>query len=219
MLYKFLRSKKGFTLTELMIVVTILGILTAVAIPLFSGLLRKQRQNDCENQRVVIEAVVKQAMAGLLDNGKKQPKINFEKLTLNQECCLYPGDGVTGNGDDTYVYKKCFILWNAHVDNVIDSEGTQHTIKQDPFTVSALRGGYRDTSITSYNEGCDAGYYLKKKYLEEDKVPLYIFLDNEEIPVCPFVENYNAQNEPEYFYYVFEDGTVLCSCPHCNEVD
>ena len=35
--YRFLSSKKGFTMMEILIVVIIMGILTGVAVPLFSG--------------------------------------------------------------------------------------------------------------------------------------------------------------------------------------
>ena len=214
MLYKFLRSKKGFTLVELMVVAAILSVLTAVSIPLVGSLLKQQRRNDCINQREVISATIKQAMYGMLDNGKRQPVIDFEKLQ-DDHYCAYPGDGVDGNADDAYVNKRCFILWSGKVDSVKDSQDITHTINQVAFTLGDLRGGYRTSSDMSYNEGCEAGYYLKKNALKDD--PFYEYLDNDEIPVCPFADEYT--DKPEYFYYIFEDGTVLCSCPECNETD
>ena len=44
-------NKKGFSLVELMIVVVIMGILVAVAIPLYSALTDKARTNVCRNNQ------------------------------------------------------------------------------------------------------------------------------------------------------------------------
>ncbi len=251
MLYKFLLSKKGFTLVELMVVATILGILTAVSIPVFSSIMHKQRLNDCKNQRTVFSATIEQIMSGMMDSGKKQPKIDFSQLQ-SDHYTQYPGDGVKGNLDDAYVGKNCFILWNEKVDTIKDSAGTTHAINQLPVTFGDVRGKHRSTisnwqeyandskSPYSYNDGCayDAKYaaehinekspktnpqavcFLKKTDLAADFLYEYLFLDEKgTLPVCPLVGEYTSKNEPEYFYYIFEDGTVLCSCPDCNTAE
>ncbi len=249
MLYKFFLSKKGFTLTEIMIVFTILSILTAVAVPIMGTLLHKQKINDCKNQREAISAVVIQTTSGMIDNGKKQPAILFNNLQ-SDHYTAYPGDGVNGNMDDAYVGQPCFILWSEKVDTVKDSADVPHTINQLPVSIGDIRGKHRDEiqstwtqypnygrTAYSYNDGCayDAEYaakhqeektprtnpaatcFLKKKALKN--TPLYNFMDNYEVPVCPFVDDYTSKDEPEYFYYIFADATVLCSCPDCNEAD
>ena len=48
MLGEFHRSQKGFTLIELMIVVTIIGILVALALPLFSRTITKSKQSEAK---------------------------------------------------------------------------------------------------------------------------------------------------------------------------
>ena len=45
---KFFRNQKGFTLVELMIVVVIVGILAAVAIPMYTGQIKKARASEAE---------------------------------------------------------------------------------------------------------------------------------------------------------------------------
>ncbi len=53
-MFKFLKTKKGFTLVELMIVVVIMAILVAVAVPIFSAVTKNAQKRTCAaNQREI----------------------------------------------------------------------------------------------------------------------------------------------------------------------
>ena len=52
------RSKNGFTLAELLIVVAIIAVLVAVSIPIFNGQLEKARRAvDMQNARIIKSAL------------------------------------------------------------------------------------------------------------------------------------------------------------------
>lgn len=76
MLSKFHRSQKGFTLIELMIVVVIIGILAALAIPRFMRATTKSKQSEAKN-------ILKQIYA--------------MERAYRQEYDAYWGDGTTAS--------------------------------------------------------------------------------------------------------------------------
>ncbi len=53
-MFRLIKSKKGFTLTELLIVIIILGIVMALAIPMGNSLLKTSQKNRCESAQLLI---------------------------------------------------------------------------------------------------------------------------------------------------------------------
>jgi prepilin-type N-terminal cleavage/methylation domain-containing protein len=222
-------SKKGFTLLELMTVVFILGVLVAVTVPAYTGIVNSKKKQDCENQRKIIETAVIQAMNGMMDNGRKQNKIYFNSIE-SQFIANYPT--TKGDGDNQYEGVTCLMLVGEYMcstdaERIANASPLPQGSSTAPFTLGALRGGYRDLNVyPDYKDGCDyANNYLKKKRLENE--PFYkleiltkdekgndifspVFF-NREIPVCPFADytnkdvNGNFITEDDYFYYIISD--------------
>ena len=63
-MFKFLKSKKGFTLVELMIVVVIMAILVAVAVPIYSAVTTNAKTKTCiANMREIVSQINNYAMS------------------------------------------------------------------------------------------------------------------------------------------------------------
>jgi prepilin-type N-terminal cleavage/methylation domain-containing protein len=65
---KMFRKDEGFTLVELMVVVLIIGILVAIAIPVFNAAQANARQRACFSNQRVIEGAVQQWLASQVGN-------------------------------------------------------------------------------------------------------------------------------------------------------
>ncbi len=199
----FLRDKKGFSLVELMVVVLVMSILVAVAVPTYQGISKSRRLDDCTMNRTMISAVVQEGMNGMFDSGKKQPKILMKRVPDRNKITI-PDDE---HFPEEYRGRECFVLVNKAT-TITVGEGSKEVY---PFTLGDLRGGYRGTIADKYDIGCELGFYLKKESLESSN--FYQYMANAEIPQCAFED----PNGKDYYYYIFDDGSVLCSCPECLE--
>jgi prepilin-type N-terminal cleavage/methylation domain-containing protein len=65
---RMFRKDEGFTLVELMVVVLIIGILIAIAIPVFQAAQATARQRACFSNQRIIEGAVQQWLANYPDS-------------------------------------------------------------------------------------------------------------------------------------------------------
>ena len=102
------RKEEGFTLVELMVVVLIIGILVAIAIPVFNAASGQARQRTCHSNMRTIEGAVDQYLAADPANTRGQcAGTNWVGLLVgansyikdNPQC---PGDAATNDTDYSY---------------------------------------------------------------------------------------------------------------------
>lgn len=107
---KKLNNKKGFTLMEMLIVVAIIAVLVAIAIPVFSGQVEKANQAaDAANIRAAYAEAVLNSMdndgtgTATTDSAMKSDK--WDKLTDTKEIGGVSVDQITKTKDKTMVVK------------------------------------------------------------------------------------------------------------------
>ena len=115
------KNNKGFTLAELLIVVAIIAVLVAIAIPVFTTQLEKSRETtDMANIRAAYAAGTTLAMTDKDADGTWYYNPN-EDGSLNSSTGTKLGQGTSTNGKaDTSA-----LPGNAQYDNSTDARGKQ----------------------------------------------------------------------------------------------
>lgn len=115
-MFRFIKTKKGFSLVELMIVVVIMAILVAVAVPIFNSVTGDAREKTClDNQRQISSAVSRIfSMSGITGVNGKKAVINFyvneDGDAVMEEVGSDTLSNLMGGSDEVTLdtIKKCF---------------------------------------------------------------------------------------------------------------
>lgn len=112
-------KKNGFTMIEIIVVVVILGLLTAIAIPVYSNVVESSNQKAFEaNHSLIVSAINMYTSA---HNGKYPPDLNaLDSYLLNDKGLAHSIDNFVNNPQGatyTYVYNatsKTFTLTSIY---------------------------------------------------------------------------------------------------------
>ena len=93
-----MRKQTGFTLIELIVVIVILGILAATALPRFSNLTNDARRGSVQGMLGGIRSAAALARASWLVGGSSGTSIIMDGVTVNVNASGYPANTATGIG-------------------------------------------------------------------------------------------------------------------------
>jgi type IV pilus assembly protein PilA len=99
MLNAFKKSKKGFTLVELMVVVVIIGILTAIAIPVFNNVTGNAEKKSCHANLRTIDGMKQQW--NMMTDDERDDVGGFGDMFQGGEVPECPKGGTYSDADET----------------------------------------------------------------------------------------------------------------------
>lgn len=126
-MYRFLQTKKGFTLVELMIVIIIMGILLAIAIPSVLSFMGYARKKECITAQRHIVSVTSNWLA---KNNKKNVSCTFTITNAG-------GKGVFSDSVTEVAESKTYAVENWESGTIPKADGTYETTT-DNVTVSSV---------------------------------------------------------------------------------
>lgn len=89
------KNKKGFTLVELMIVVVIMAILVAVAVPIYGAVTKNAKEKTCASHARNLSSQMQQVMMGTVDGSNPVSSLNPGTLTADSTVGNFNGGSST----------------------------------------------------------------------------------------------------------------------------
>jgi type IV pilus assembly protein PilA len=93
---RFMKSKKGFTLTELLVVLALVGIIACIAIPIYNGFTKTARVRNCSAERLRARAEIESWCKDNFHNKES----SFEITSDGKIATITAIEGINVSADD-----------------------------------------------------------------------------------------------------------------------